>query len=230
MAVGGRLEDFADSLGASEARAILFSGFFSNVFEVCSSGRPLPLGVVGVLGTAGDFMGDLIGDFFGATDALVVVIGVGRLVGLLAAGCSPAVAIGFKVPLLLPFEPVLASAAFLGTAFESTFFTTSFGGSGIFFSSAVFGVSASGIECSSTVSLFLLLYCELVDSFRSRVGRDSSSTLKLVLLFDTLGSLLSGLLNWSPIWPLFSTVTKLVRILERGRGDVPLLAIPLTVQ
>jgi hypothetical protein len=51
--------------------------------------------------------------------------------------------------------------------------------------------------------------------------------LKLVRRFDMLGSppLLSRF-KAIPICPLLSTVTKLVRTFESGRGEVPLLATP----
>jgi hypothetical protein len=51
--------------------------------------------------------------------------------------------------------------------------------------------------------------------------------LKLVRRFDMLGSVpLFSLFKPIPICPLLSTVTKLVRTFESGRGDVPLLAPP----
>jgi len=51
--------------------------------------------------------------------------------------------------------------------------------------------------------------------------------LKLVRRFDKLGSpLLFSLFKAIPICPLRSTVTKLVRTFESGRGDVPVLVPP----
>lgn len=84
----------------------------------------------------------------------------------------------------------------------------------------------SGIVSSITELFFLASISGTMEFFFSSAA-PSSSRLKLVLRFAKLASpVLLSLFNCRPICPLFSTVTKLVRIFESGRGEVPLLLSP----
>lgn len=146
------------------------------------------------------------------------------------SGAFSAATFDFGVPLLFPFDFIPSEPLITSTAFLASTFGTSLGAMATFSSVAVFGVSISGIESSTTAPLFFLVYSEAEESDLPMPGRRSSSLLKLVRRVDDLGSPLVSLLICSPIWPLFSTITKLVRILERGRGEVPLLAMPAVIQ
>jgi hypothetical protein len=216
--VAGLLEGFEDWLEASGGLDT-FSGFLSGSFFDTSAGRPRPLGVVGVFGN-----GDLVGETFDAMAAFVVDIGAGLSVGFPAVLVAAA---GFEVPFVWPFE-VAAPAVFaeVPVFFNSAF---AFGAPNFLsFSSEGISIADSGIVSSITELFFLVSNSAAIDSFFARVafGLSSSSMLKLVLRFAMLGSPLLSLRSCKPICPLFSTVTKLVLILDSGRGDVPLLATP----
>jgi hypothetical protein len=152
--------------------------------------------------------------------------------------------VGLELPFVLPFDaPALAAALLVDATvfFPSTspllgfvvpFFPAP---SCLSFSADSVSTAVSGM-ISSTIALFLrALNSSAIDSFLCATTPDSScsSVLKLSRRFDKLGSPLSSLLgwlpSWSPTWPLFSTITKLVLILERGRGDVLSLEAPRKV-
>lgn len=138
-------------------------------------------------------------------------------------------ATGFELPLVVAAKVL---AIFFGSTLVSTAFATTFPLPNFFSTSAVgVSIAASGIASVITELFFLAASSLATCSLLSAIAPESSSSiLKLVLRFDRLGSPLVSLRSCRPICPLFSTVTKLVRILERGRGDVPLLAMPMTSQ
>ena len=171
----------------------------------------------------------------GAVEVFAVEIGAGRAVVLLAVACSSffAAATDLVLPLVCPFDaplhvfaPLLAVATgFLSSGFPKL--RASFPLSPSWLSTSIGGVSTalSGIVSSITALFCLALISAASESFLSAVasGCSSSSILKLSLRFAILGSPLVSLLSLRPICPLFSTATKLVRTLERGRGDAPVL-------
>ena len=226
---------------AAAAAAAAVAGFLvallSAAFEDASLKWP---GVVGVLGIASF---TFLGDALGATDVFAVDIAAGRVIVLSVVGLSDAFArvAVFELPFVLPFEvlglaalPVIAAAAFFASS-------SPLAGLGVprLPAPSCLSTSAEGVSrafsgmMSSTTTLFLrAMNSSVIDSFLCASTPDSScsSVLKLSLRFARLGSpLLSRFGNWSPIWPLFSTITKLVRILEMGRGDVLSLPVPRTI-
>jgi hypothetical protein len=218
----GRLAGFEAWLDANDARLGFFSGFFSATFLEAS----FLLGVVGVLGS-GDFR-LFVGDALGAVDVFVVEIGASFVV-LLAAGFSTVFATG---GLEFPFECDVEAAFF--SSLDAIGFTISFLARPLprpnCLSTSIDGVSitVSGIVSSTNELRFLAPNSEAIDCFLSRVslGLSASSILKLVLRFDMLGSPLVSLFNPNPTCPGLSTATKLVRTVDSGRGDVPLLPPP----
>jgi hypothetical protein len=225
-AVAGRVAGFEVWVGA------FFSTFFSNFFSGTTFlGTSLLLGVVGVFGS-GDFR-LLVGEAFDVAVVFAVDIGAGLVVFTTAGFSTAFAAAGFE----LPFVWDVGAAAFF-SSLGATCFIFSFLSSPLprpnCLSTSIDGVSiaVSGIVSSTIELRFLASSSVAIDCFRSFVsfGLSCSSILKLVLRFDKLGSPLVSLFNPNPICPLLSTVTKLVRTFDNGRGDVPLLPPPSNYQ
>lgn len=180
-------------------------------------------------------MGPLVlGDDLDATDVFAVDMAAGRVMGLSVVGFAWAPA------LVLPFAHSLEASvlaaplvAFLASPRPLLGFGVPRLPAPSCLSSSTGGVSTavSGIIVSTITLFFRALNSSAMDSLCCATIPDSScsSTLKLSLRFDKLGSPLPSLFwtpSWRPIWPLFSTITKLVLILERGRGEVLSLPAP----
>lgn len=226
--VAGLLAGFVVWLEAAAGLLSFFSTFFSGGF-VDSFGRPL--GVVGVLGAAGDLIA--FGDGFEAADVFAVEIGVGRAENLPEAGLSTLfpVVIDLLPTFVCPLDAALLATVFLRSVAPLVLFVA-FVSPPSCLSTSIEGVSTatSGMVSSITVLFFRTSNSVAIDCFRSAVvfGCSSSSILKLVLRLAILGSPLFSRFkpNWFPSCPLLSTATKLVRTFERGLGDVPLLPAP----
>ena len=180
----------------------------------------LLLGVVGVLGGAGDLR-LFFGDAFDGAEVLAVEIGAGFEVVLVlaAAGFSTGfVTGGFGLPFV--YAPSTFSSGLLAAGFAIPFVPSIF-----FCVDWVLSTGDSTIVSSANELRFLPPASGLIPCLLS--GRSfgvSSSKLKLLLRFDVLDSRLRSL--WKPICPFLSTVTKLVRTFDSGRGEVPVLAPP----
>ena len=180
------------------------------------------LGVVGVLGTGDCKL--FFGEVLDVAAALAVDIAAGLLDTLLPADFS----LGLEaVAFVSPFVPAGFSMVLLAADLTTSFSFADPLCIAIFLSDAC-GLS---IDDSAVVSSARELRCRLPISGRifclvSDVSLElSPSILKLLLRLDVLGSPLVSLRN--PSWlPFLSTATKLVRTLERGRGEVPVLAPP----
>lgn len=174
-----------------------------------------------------------MGDDLDTTDVFAVDMAAGRVMGLSV--------VGFDWALVLPFAlsleaSVLAAplVAFLASPRPLLGFGVPRFPAPSCLSSSTGGVSTavSGMIVSTITLFFRALNSSAMDSLCCAIIPDSScsSTLKLSLRFDKLGSPLPSLF-WTPscrpIWPLFSTITKLVLILERGRGEVLSLPAPV---
>jgi hypothetical protein len=191
--VVGLLAGFEVLLEVAAGLPSFFSAFFSGGFAG-SLGRPL--GVVGVLGAAGDFV--VFGDGLEAADDFAVEIGAGRAVNLLEAGLSTVfpIVIDLLLPFVFPFDEALLAAAFLRPVAPPVVLVP-FVSPPNCLSASFEGVSTatSGIVSSITVLFFLASNSVAIDCFRSAVvfGCSSSSILKLVLRFAMLGSPLFSL-------------------------------------
>lgn len=214
--VGGLLAGFEVRLEAmDDALLSVFSTFFSGFWAGS-------FGVVGVLGVRGALSSAFLGDNFDAVVVFAVDIGGGLETVLLAPS---AVFVAF-LPLLCPFDVVEAAGFFSAVALSC--FTGSFR-SLLPLTTLVFdsSIALSGIVSSTIALFFLASISAAIDCFPSwaAAGLSSSSILKLGRLFCRLGSPLRSLFN--PNCPPFlSTVTKLVRTFDSGRGE--LLALTLT--
>jgi hypothetical protein len=196
VAVDGWAVDFEASLVDPNPLVALVSGAFDDaLFDW------LWLGVVGVFTALAVFGEDL-----GTADVFAVDIAAGRDIGFSVVGRSPffACAAGLELPFAFPFGAPAGLAALVVDAavflvppfafppFEASCFPSP---SCLLFSVDGVSIATSGI-ISSTIRLFLrALNSVAIDSFLIAVAAGSycSSTLKLSLRFDKLGSPLLSL-------------------------------------